>query len=440
MAIAHSQDWAAVGSTSAVSSLQNGAAGSPLTSGSTILVFIWHSYSGGGRTVSGIIDTAGNSYAKDAGAAIVTNFPGLEVWRAQNTQTTASNKITVSLAGGTAFLGFAATEFTGLVTTSPLDGAGSSNTGTAGTNTPSTGAFSTSNANDLLVACFGSDGTSSIPNEPTAAGTWANVGKLSTGGTKEDGSADYVIVSSTQTSINPTWTSVAGTSRWTGLALAYKALTSPYTVTAPGGFTFVAQSTSVQFEGIGGGQNGVAGGVSLGSAGGAGGAYAKKLVAGLTIGATYSGNVGAAGATGGDTWFDTTAIAQAIGGGSSNSNVGDVVNAGGAAGAAGTTGGGGGGGSGGTLSAGNPGGNGSVATGGTGGAAVTGGGAGGNGGNAASSGTNATAPGGGGGGGGSGSSADGLGAPGQVTLTWPVGGNPFAGYEDATNTMISYFW
>src|SRR5689334_10859705 len=95
MAIAHLQDWGVTASSSTASA-QSGAAGSALTNPSTIIVFIWY-FKSGGTSVSSVTDTAGNTYVKDARVGNAANHNFCEVWSAQNTTTTASNKITVNM-------------------------------------------------------------------------------------------------------------------------------------------------------------------------------------------------------------------------------------------------------------------------------------------------------------------------------------------------------
>lgn len=202
-------------------------------------------------------------------------------------------------------------------------------------------------------------------------------------------------------------------------ALVY--LTSPVMATVAGVTYFLPQTTSVAAAVIGGGQNGVAGGASLGGVGGMGGAYSGATISGLTVDQAYQMNVGTSGSNGGDSWFSTTGTIIAPGGGSATTAIGTVKNAGGASGAAGTTGGGGGGSSASAAGVGGAGSAGSVGAGGAGGIAPSGGGNGGAGGNALAAGVAGIAPGGAGGGGGSGTEAGGTGAAGQVRLNWPVG-------------------
>ena len=221
MAIAHVQDLA-VQATGSAGSLQSSAFGTNPTTGNTILVFVvlWK---GSAVSVSSVTDTAGNTYAKDKSQAMSLNRGSVEVWRSSNITGGGTFKITVNT--GTTGVGivFAASEFSGLANASPLDGAGSaSNGGDNSTTTWSTGAFATTNANDLLIAHYGED----LTGTPTGPSGFTVLASFTSGGT---GNEDYLvsyyqIVSSTQTSINPTATG-GGNGRYGGIGLAYQQAT-----------------------------------------------------------------------------------------------------------------------------------------------------------------------------------------------------------------------
>ena len=207
-------------------SLQSAAMGSVLTSGSTILVFIWMEGDSTGVSVLSVTDLAGNTYVKDAATIAPNNFDDCEVWRAENATTFSSNKITVTASQSAVFMTFCALEATGLASSSPLDGAGSTNGGATGTN-PSTGAFSTTNANDLLIATFADGG---ITGSITVPSGFTNVAKF-VGSGFEAGSADYKIVSTTQSGINPTWAVTTAPGDWAAIGLAYKQVGNSGTLT-----------------------------------------------------------------------------------------------------------------------------------------------------------------------------------------------------------------
>lgn len=185
--------------------------------------------------------------------------------------------------------------------------------------------------------------------------------------------------------------------------------------------------TQVTVEGWGGGGSGGAADSGNGGGGGGGGAYSRKLITGLTPGASISYNVGAGGASkgiensgdaGGDTWFSSTAVFLAKGGGAGTipsggagsggaaaSGVGDTKFSGGnGAGGLGSNGGGGGAGDA------NNGGNASGGTGGSGGSA--------NGGQGGNAGVGGSVRGGGGGGASDAVGSSGAGARGELRITY----------------------
>jgi hypothetical protein len=188
----------------------------------------------------------------------------------------------------------------------------------------------------------------------------------------------------------------------------------------------------IQVECWGGGGTGSTG-VSYGGYGGGGGAYAKKNVINVFPGVSYPLVVGG---VSGDSYFINTstvlakggASGEGIAGGQAGSCVGDVKYSGGNGNVnSGSSGGGGGGGAGGpdgagvngTIASGSTGGAGGPGDAGLGGAAGTDnakGGGGGRGGNSGAAGQNGGKPGGGGGGGGR--TTAGVGAPGQVIITY----------------------
>lgn len=219
--VAHIQDWAeaSAGGVTAAAGLQSSAAGSSPVTGNTIIVGI-AAWAGSAVTISQVQDTAGNSYTQDASIAYSNTSPTravLAVWRSSGITGGSNFKITVkpSITTGITFFAF---EVSGLVTVSPLDGAGSTNSGQATGTAFSTGAFSTTNANDLLVAMIGFDSTQgslSAPSGFTPSGT-----ELS--GAVEGGQLNWKIVSTTQSSINPTANGNV-VSQFAGIGLAYKA-------------------------------------------------------------------------------------------------------------------------------------------------------------------------------------------------------------------------
>jgi hypothetical protein len=215
MSISVVQTLAAVGAFN-VASLQSGAFGSSPVTGNTILVVIG-TFKTGGTTVSSVTDTAGNTYVLDKRSVIdPQNRQHSEVWRSSNITGGANLKITVTPAA-TAHVSFSALEVSGLVNASPLDGAGSSNDGTG--TSPTTGAYSTTNANDLLLVATVNDSTP-VTWSATPAG-FTDFGQIVSASALNIDNG-YEIVAATQTNINPAWT-ISPSSDWNAVGLAYKA-------------------------------------------------------------------------------------------------------------------------------------------------------------------------------------------------------------------------
>ena len=192
--------------------LQSGAFPMPVTTGNTIIVA-----AGTYLDAGTVTDTQGNTYIQD-----LSNTDGSDrygsIFRASNVVGGSNFKITIT---GPAYITFAAMEVAGLFNASPLDGAGSSQNYTSG-GVWSTGAFSTSNAADLIVATcpiVNVAGTTYV--EPAG---FTNFGLFNSPGFVAL-SADYQIVSSLQTGINPNWTNTGDF--WLALGVAYKGSATP---------------------------------------------------------------------------------------------------------------------------------------------------------------------------------------------------------------------
>jgi hypothetical protein len=221
MSISVVQSLAAFNSGGAqVSSQQSGAFGSSVTGGNTLLVFCW--LYNPGVTVTSVTDTAGNTYTKDAqvqDSVGGSTHADCEVWRSSNVTGGSSFKVTIN-ATGSAYISGTACEVSGLTNSGPLDGSGSTSGATSLTTSQGTGNFSTTNANDLIVASLSCSG---IPNgtlsDPSG---YTSIGNLQDGGTNEDGSAVYKIVSATLTNENPSF-SWSGGAYASAIGLAYKA-------------------------------------------------------------------------------------------------------------------------------------------------------------------------------------------------------------------------
>jgi chitodextrinase len=99
------------------------------------------------NTITSVVDTKGNVYALAVGPTKRTTQLTQSIYYAKNVGA-GTNTITVNFSGGAAFPDMRTAEYSGIDTTSPFDvGIGASGTN----NTSSSGAVTTTNANDLIV-------------------------------------------------------------------------------------------------------------------------------------------------------------------------------------------------------------------------------------------------------------------------------------------------
>jgi hypothetical protein len=183
-------------------------------SGSAVTAECW-TYAALGAGPITCVDSLGNTLTRDAtkysGANTQCDVFRLPVLPAGG----ASYKLTFSAAGSTDW-SITFQEWLcsgGLV----LDGAGSTNSGLA-FSTVTTGAFSTSNANDLILCTFACGQVAGAIGVPTG---FTDLAQSHTNGANEDGDACYELVASLQVGINPQWTAM-DTLGWASIGLAYK--------------------------------------------------------------------------------------------------------------------------------------------------------------------------------------------------------------------------
>jgi hypothetical protein len=158
------------------------------------------------ESVTSVTDTAGNTYQAASGAADTT--PGndrIEIWYAMNTTANASNVITFHMSTGASFWSIVAAQYSGIATSSAFDAAASGEDGLGNTSVTS-GAFSTAQADELIVGAA----------QSTGSGTWsAGTGLTNARVTDGDGIAGLAdkIVSATQSSVTATMTSTVTNSK-----------------------------------------------------------------------------------------------------------------------------------------------------------------------------------------------------------------------------------
>lgn len=159
--------------TTFASSVSTTAFASPLTNGSIIIVCTeydgvttWHA----GNTPT---DTAGNTYVRAVDNLSSGVFDS-NIWYALNTHTTASNVITATDSGGGVDSTIAAEEWTGIVTSSPIDKTASS---TGVSTALSSGNITPVNSGDLIFGC----GAAAISgNHLSLSGSYTNLNQTST--------------------------------------------------------------------------------------------------------------------------------------------------------------------------------------------------------------------------------------------------------------------
>jgi len=214
--------------------------------GNAIVVCVTGSNTTSSTTLS-LSDTEGNSYTcalcngYSSGTTDVlsnpvsNNIPSgtafVSIWVAANITGGSSFKITATwgASGASSSLDISAAEVSGLGSSATVDvtqAASGSSTGN-----PATGSFSTTNANDIILVAMG--GTSSSTGDSiTGPSGFTEIGQFTIASTgKRLLSFYYKIVSSTQSSINPAFTT-SSVSLATAIAVAYEqAASAPPTPT-----------------------------------------------------------------------------------------------------------------------------------------------------------------------------------------------------------------
>jgi hypothetical protein len=129
-----------------------------------------------GVNITGVADTAGNTYTKIAyyAGAGSTN---ITFWYAYNITGNASNIVTATFASNTGYYNIAVAQYSGIRTASdPLDVYDTAQaTGTSVTS----GAFTTTNANDLII-CYAANNSIAGTNSAGAGFTLRSAGALAT--------------------------------------------------------------------------------------------------------------------------------------------------------------------------------------------------------------------------------------------------------------------
>jgi hypothetical protein len=136
---------------------------------------------------------------------------------------TGGTSVTITWASGTNFLS-QVSEFSGVDTSSPVDGTATTNTNSTGT--PASGNYTSSNANDLLFNCV-SASTSTGLGTPNNSFNLLRASTAGSGGSTRALGDGYRIVSATGT-YSTTWSSGGG-NNWSSVLVGFKQAGSPST-------------------------------------------------------------------------------------------------------------------------------------------------------------------------------------------------------------------
>src|SRR5260370_9832323 len=150
-------------------------------------------------TVVSVTDTAGNTWT--AGMKANNSSTSSQMWFARNITGNANNIVTVTFSSATTYRRLVVVKYSGTNITSPLDVEATPNTGSS--TSPISNSFTTTNANDQIVA-FATVSGNTTPGIGYAMRT-SNVGNLSAMEDKHLTSAQTAINASIATDTNGAW-------------------------------------------------------------------------------------------------------------------------------------------------------------------------------------------------------------------------------------------
>lgn len=186
---------------------------SSTTAGNAIFVLVW------GRGTDGdfgnafptltCYDSIFSTYSQDQPTK-TNSGKGCAIYTAL---TTSGGPTTVTISGGpAAAMSVVAVEVSGLTAYDT----GNEDSGTSGS--PAPGAFTTTSADEILLAVFATGATAN-PATVTVPSSWTSLASETDGSTYGVGGAAYRIVSSIQSSYNPAWTATSDV--WAAIACTY---------------------------------------------------------------------------------------------------------------------------------------------------------------------------------------------------------------------------
>ena len=212
---------------------------SSVTTGNTILLTVMGFLKTGSASTYSVSDSEANAYTADmfvydggtisnpAGSGTPANSAWIGVWRASNVTGGSSFSVTItaSQSSATSFV-VVAQEVSG----QPAINATSSSWSTSATSTQSTGTFSTTNA-DCLILIGMSGATVAAFTVTSPSSPWSSFNKQNgISGDAIGGDCDYQITSGIQSGINPSWSTTLGVV-YASMAIAYTSVVPPAQVT-----------------------------------------------------------------------------------------------------------------------------------------------------------------------------------------------------------------
>ena len=182
-----------------------------MTSGNLVIVFVkWEAIAT--PNVTSVTDTAGNTYTEIAELSHASGDPRCAFYYAANITGHASNVVTVNFGSAlTTWRRVVVEEFSGIATSSPLDGSHQTNNGTG--TTYSTSNITTTQAGLVIMGVGGFTNLSSLSGTPGTP-------DFSIGASESDTFFAYLISASSQT-VTP-GASATGSDRWVAIAQAFK--------------------------------------------------------------------------------------------------------------------------------------------------------------------------------------------------------------------------
>lgn len=195
---------------------------SNIGSGSSILIIAYgFDNDATGLTFNSISWSAGGSFTQ-ATTSLVSNGNDryrVACWYLHNAAGSGTKPTATLTPSQAAFMNFAMLEVSGLA--DAAEEAENTNSSTTSTTGPTAGAITTTTADTIILHGYvGIDGNPQNHTAPSSPAAWTEFGEQTDNNNHQGGSAAYIIVSSTQTDLNPAWTTT--NSRYAMTSTAFK--------------------------------------------------------------------------------------------------------------------------------------------------------------------------------------------------------------------------